>query len=61
MAYRYLAACYAHMGRLDEAHEIVERLKAITPIVVPSGTVHRSAEIRELLFSGLHLAMDEAV
>src|ERR1051325_1678844 len=27
--YRYLAACYAQMGRLDEAREIVKRLKAI--------------------------------
>ena len=34
--YRFLAACYAHMGRLDEAREIVERLRAITPVVVPS-------------------------
>src|SRR5262249_5791019 len=28
--YRYLAACYAHMGRLGEAREVVERLRAIT-------------------------------
>jgi len=27
---RWLAACYAHMGRFDDAHEIVERLRAIT-------------------------------
>jgi adenylate cyclase len=30
--YRFLASCYAHMGRLDEARSIVTRLKAITPI-----------------------------
>ena len=29
--YRVLAACYAHMGRLDEARAIVARLRAITP------------------------------
>ena len=29
--YRSLAACYAHMGRLDEAREIVRRLRIITP------------------------------
>src|SRR5712692_7887763 len=38
VAYQLLAACYAHMGRLDEAREIVQRLRAITPIVVPSVT-----------------------
>jgi adenylate cyclase len=32
---RLLAACYAHMGRLDEAREIVTRLRTITPIVIP--------------------------
>ena len=35
LAYRCLAACYAHMGRLDDAREIVARLRAITPVVVP--------------------------
>ena len=29
-SYRFLAACYAHMGRLDEAREIVAQLRAIT-------------------------------
>ena len=28
--YRYLAACYAHMDRLDDAREIASRLRAIT-------------------------------
>jgi len=30
--YRVLAACYAHMGRLDEAREIVKRLRSISPV-----------------------------
>jgi tetratricopeptide (TPR) repeat protein len=30
-ACRYLAACYAHMGRPDDAREIVGRVRAITP------------------------------
>jgi tetratricopeptide (TPR) repeat protein len=34
--YRVLAACYAHMGRLDDAREIVARLRAITPAVMRS-------------------------
>jgi len=57
--YRCLAACYAHMGRLDEAHEIVTRLRAITPIIVPSDVPYRNPEYRELLLSGLRLAMGE--
>jgi hypothetical protein len=32
--YRFLASCYAQMGRLDEAREVVKRLRAITPVVV---------------------------
>jgi adenylate cyclase len=58
--YRCLAACYAHTGRLDEAHEIVTRLRAITPIIVPSDVPYRNPEYRELLLSGLRLAMGES-
>ncbi len=35
LPYRCLAACYAHMGRLGDARAIVERLRAISPVVVP--------------------------
>ena len=35
-SYRILAACYAHMGRLDEARAIVAQLRAITAQIVPS-------------------------
>ena len=58
--YRSLASCYAHMGRLDEAREVVKRLRAITPVVVPRATPYRDAEQRELYLSGLRLAMGEA-
>ena len=54
--YRFLAACYAHMGRLDEARAIVARLRAITPLVVPSDLPFRNPEDRELFLSGLRLA-----
>jgi TolB-like protein/class 3 adenylate cyclase len=54
--YRWLASCYAHMGRLDEAKDIVKRLRAITPVVVPPATQFRDPEQRELLLSGLRLA-----
>ena len=60
LPYRILAACYAHMGRLDDAREIVERLRAITPVVIPNRTSYlRNPEHRELLLSGLRLAAGE--
>ena len=59
-SYRFLAACYAHMGRLDEARAIVARLRAITPLVVPSDLPFRNPEDRELFLSGLRLAAGEA-
>jgi adenylate cyclase len=58
-AHRYLAACYAHMGRLDEAREVVGRLRAITPDVRPPVMTLRIPEHRELLLSGLRLAAGE--
>jgi adenylate cyclase len=59
--HRLLAACYAHMGLLDEAREVVERLRALTSVVVPSGTPLRNPEHRELYFSGLRLAAGKAI
>jgi adenylate cyclase len=58
-SYRVLAACYAHMGRLDEARAIVAQLRTITPLVVPNFLPWRNPEHRELLLSGLRLAMGE--
>lgn len=60
VTYRLLASCYAHMGRLDDAREIVARLKSITPVVVPRLTQFRNPDHRELLLSGLRLAAGEA-
>jgi adenylate cyclase len=57
--YRTLAACYAHMGRLDDARAIVNRLQAITSVVVPDASFLRNAKHRELFLSGLRLAMGE--
>jgi TolB-like protein len=59
VTYRVLAACYAHMGRLDEAREIVTRLRAITPAVMEAATRYRNPELRELFLSGLRLAAGE--
>ena len=58
-AYRHLAACYAHMGRLDEARDVIERLRAITPIVIPSIIYYRNPEHRDLFLSGLRSALSE--
>jgi adenylate cyclase len=60
-SYRFLAASYAHMGRLDEAHAIISQLRAITSQVVPSVLPWRRPEDRELFLSGLRLAAGEAV
>jgi tetratricopeptide (TPR) repeat protein len=57
--YRFLAACYAHMGRLDDAREIVARLRAITSVVIPGTSNLRNPEHRELFLSGLRLAAGE--
>ena len=58
--YRFLASCYAHMGRLEEAHDVVRRLRAITTEVVPSAAHWRNPDHRELYLSGLRLAAGEA-
>ena len=58
-SYRHLAACYAHMGRLDDARAIVTRLRTITPEVVPRNLPFRKSEDRELFLSGLRLAAGE--
>ena len=57
--YRWLAACYAHMGRMDEAREIVVRLRAITPLVLEKAMRLRNPEHREFYLSGLRLAAGE--
>jgi adenylate cyclase len=61
--YRWLAVCCTQMGRLDEAHEMIDRLRTIMPIVphARSGTwpQHRNPEHQELYLSGVRLATGE--
>ena len=57
--YRFLGSCYAHLGRLGEAREIVNRLRAITSVVVPSALYWRNPKDRELYLQGLRLAAGE--
>ena len=54
--YRFLAACCAQMGRLDEARQAIERLSEITSDIVPTATHWRDAAQRALYLSGLRLA-----
>jgi TolB-like protein len=57
--YRWLAACCAHMGRPGEAREVVNRLRTMTPVVLPSASPYRNPEHHELYMSGLRLAAGE--
>jgi adenylate cyclase len=57
--HRTLAACYAHMSRLDEARSILKRLAALTPVVLPNVDPFRNPEHGELFLSGLRLAASE--
>jgi hypothetical protein len=47
------------MGRLDEARAVIAQLRAITPQIVQSHLPWRNPEDRDLLLSGLCLAMGE--
>jgi adenylate cyclase len=56
---RLLASSYAHMGRLANAKAIVEKLRQITPDLVPSAEHWRVREDREFYLDGLRLAVDQ--
>ena len=59
-AYRTLASCYAHMGKIDEARTLIERLRATGVEVVPEHPpfMGNPAHV-ELWLSGLRLAIGE--
>jgi TolB-like protein/Flp pilus assembly protein TadD len=59
LANRALASCYAHMGRIDQAREIVAGLRAVTPMIIPQETNYRKPEHRDLFLSGLRQAASE--
>jgi TolB-like protein len=61
LPYRTLAACYAHMGRLDDARAVIEQLRTVGPLMAPEINRYRRAEDRELLLSGLRLAAGETI
>lgn len=55
-AHRFLASCYAHMGRLSDAAEVVATLRKITPVIIPSSEHWRILEDREFFLEGLRRA-----
>ena len=58
--YRFLAACYAHAGLLDEARTTIARLRAVTPeVMVNYPLPFRDPRHRELYLSGLRLALSD--
>jgi TolB-like protein len=57
--FRILAACYAQMGRLEEAREMMGLLRKLTNVVAPGAPQLRNPEHRELFLSGLRLAAGE--
>ena len=56
--YYFLASCLAHMGRLEEARDIVRRLRSFAGLLIPKDRILHNAEQREFLLSGLRLATD---
>jgi len=58
--HRFLAACYAHSGRLEDARKIVRKLKEITPILIPNVEHWRVPEQQEFYVAGLRRAIGEA-
>jgi len=47
------------LGRIGEAQEIAEQMRAMNLGVLESGTRYRNVEYRELYLSGLRLAAGE--
>ena len=58
--YRWLAVCYTQMRRLDEAHEIINRLRTMMPVERPVALgmwpEYRNPEHHALYVLGLRLA-----
>jgi adenylate cyclase len=56
--YYYLAACYAHLGRLDDARETIRRLARLTTSVAdPLVMMPQPPEQRAFFLTGYRLAM----
>jgi adenylate cyclase len=58
--YRGLAACFAHLEQLDNANEVINQLRVIGAIAIPSHLDPANSELDRLLHSGLLLATGSA-
>jgi len=58
-AYRFLASCFAQMGRSHDAQDMVRRLRELTPVLIPTAEHWRVPEDREFYLMGLRLAAGE--
>jgi hypothetical protein len=47
------------MDRLDDARDIIARLRHITSVAIPDANYLRNADQRELFLSGFRLALGE--
>ena len=54
--YRFLASCYGHMGRFEDARETVAKLRTLTNTIMPTTTHWRKAEFRDFFLKGLKAA-----
>ena len=57
---RFLAACYGQLSQLDEAKITIERLRGLTPVVLPNADNWRDPEQHQFYLPGLLLAMSGA-
>jgi TolB-like protein len=57
--YRFLASCYAHLERLEDARKMFDKLTEITPFPIPNAEHWRVPEQREFYLEGLHRAAAE--
>jgi hypothetical protein len=57
--YRFLTACYAHLGQLTEAREMHAQILAMRFEAEPRISHWRKPEHRDLLLAGLRLAAGE--
>jgi len=54
-----LAVCYAHLGRLEDARKLVNRLKEMTPVLIPNVEHWRLPKQRDFYVTGLRRAIGD--
>jgi TolB-like protein len=60
LSLRFLAASYAHLGKVEETKSTIRRLRMITTALIDNGSRYRKNELREIYLSGLRRAVDIA-